>query len=423
MSNFTTEKDWVFQTNIQSTTDNRVSFLVIKNFFTNFAGSGFEIVASCDGTTAGPGDRINSIADINYTNLNQRTWFVVTNNNHEKPLQVLFRYANIFSSSHGAEAVKMSVQGYQDLTNLGEPSAPDHNGSDIFSFSLGNTVSSASNALIFHYMKSSDGKLARLFIHQNNILRNWFVWDELDIRGDQSNKISYCFGSSPMSSYSHVTSLSYLHGNTNRSIRNNLGNEFVLDGTLPNTISIWSSMGGTTSMGKRIYDESFYSNAGNTMNNGAWDASRIFVGEQSHRVGEIGTIPDIWFTGEDTTNPTTPLPGGSMVCGAPIAQGDREYVHLGFGIIVPWNGTTPKVDADTLVLKPAVSALDISALSKQDEIVKRQILEASELNPYRIVENEPILESSGSVDRHRYQVRYPYNRGRRKPRGAKFIEG
>lgn len=424
MSNFVTENNWIYQTNIQGTTDNRVTFLMVKKFFTDFASSGFEIVASSDTFTAGPGDRLNSVSDINYNSSAQGSWFVVTNNNHEKPLQILFKYVNVFSSDHGPSGVKMSVLGYEDLTNLNGPTAPDHNGSDIFSFSLRNSVSSQSNAVIFHYMRSDDGKLSRLFIHQNNVLKNWFVWDEVNIRGNESNKISYCFGSSPMSSYEHLLSNFYLHGNTNRSIKNNLGSEFVLDGTLENTINLWTTMGGGGySMRKRVYEESYHDRSGNNMNNGVWDCSRIFIGEKSHLVGEIGTIPDLWVTGRDDTDPTTPAASGSMVCGAPINQGDREYVHLGFGLITPWNGTTPKVDSDTLTLKPAVSAFDISALSKKDEVVERKVLEVSELNPYRVVQNEPILENSGSVDRHRYQVRYPYNRGRRKPRGAKFIDG
>lgn len=417
MTNFTTTKDWVFSNNRVLDFSGKALFLDIKRFFSDFYSSGFEIVASCNGTISGPGDLINDINDVNNTGFPLRTWFVVKNNNHANPIEVLFIYNDTFNGLFGT--VYYSNFGYSNFVNVQSPYAPDNN--ENFQGSLGYDLgfpTDSNNHPIVHYARSTDGRCSRIFLNKNSILQNAYFWDEIDLEGSSEPYSYFVRIFSP--DHGDLYNFSGIRGISNKTAIHFSGSSG--ENTIRQKVTFYADFGGSISAGMNIWDRLENNRQRNTMSN-LWDCSAAWVGEASALVGEAGRVPDLWFAARDETDPKNPSASGSMVCGATLTQGDNEYACIGPGLIVPWDGSVPRVDFSSTLQKPKVAAFDYTAFDEQYEDFTRAPFEAVEFNPYRIVINEPNLESSGSVDRHKLKIRYPYNRGRRKTRGAKFTEG
>lgn len=415
MTNFTKTKDWIFSNNRVIDYSTKALFFEIKKFFSDFHSSGFEIVASCNGTNSGPGDLINSVADVNSSSTPFRSWFVVKNNNHHNSIELLFTHGDTFGGLFGN--VYYSNVGYSNFIDTNSPYAPD-NSEDFtsnLSFDLG--FPDTLNHPIVHYARTVDGRCSRLFLHQNSTLREAYFWEEKDL-DTSSDPISYFVRIRPRTHVSLYDSLG-IRGISDQTPIHFSGSSS--ENTIRHKLTFYADYGGQTNSQKTVWSPTFNNRQRNTMSN-LWDCSAAWVGEASARIGELGKVDDLWFAATDETNPKTPAASGSMVCGAPLTQGNNDFICVGAGLVVPWDGSVPRVDFSSTLQKPKVAAFDYTAFEQQDEEFTREPFDAVEFNPYRVVENAPNLESSGSVDRHRYQVRYPYNRGRRKPRGAKFIE-
>ncbi len=156
--------------------------------------------------------------------------------------------------------------------------------------------------------------------------------------------------------------------------------------------------------------------------NGEWEIYPIGFGIRDRpNKGKMGTIADLWFLPNDQTDPGDPAASGSCVTGTTLnPSGTQDFVVMDV-ILFPWDGSVPIVSGTYAGGKPPIDA-SIPQTSNFTEFTSKPGTKSGS----RIVTTtegliDPSIKPSGSYDRQRTNIKYPY--GRRRPRIGDFSEG
>lgn len=424
----TLDKTWIFDVNnllaagVKDTNSSN-AFYGIKSAMTSSSSSSWVVVSSSNAVTADGNDNWSSAADLTWDNAGSaHSWIIFKQNAISSDLQILWDLVG--TNSHRMDVVVSRESGFVSGTTLNRPTATDEsvllNGSTQ---TWGGSAISAGTIYHWHFLMSDDGECTRVFFTYDDEVAGFWAFDKIKNAPSELTIPMYIIFSSD------AVNAAFPDKSANYVFLRRMGSSipfyfFPHSGSLEVDKCSFASEGfNNAGIGEADAVSPDRINIANEISN-EWEMMPLTVwSDNGATFGKLGEVFDLWFSPDDLTASESPAASGSCVTGATLNPSGSYDFCIMDNVMIPWDGlSVPIVSGSYSGGKPPISGtvpVSSNHISFTTQIGGKDgsvvVIATDE------IEQQVSIAQSGTYDRHRLHIKYPY--GRRRPRIGDFSEG